>query len=193
MAPILLALGSADDFGAALRHHREAARRSLRELADATKLGVRTLEALERNHVEKLPPGIFRRAVVRAYAREVGLDPEDTLRIFLARHPDDLPPPGARVGPVADAPPRPQRLSPVVLACLVAAAVVVLMLAARALGLAASADTPGIAPSIHRGPIAVPGPLAARGESGAGIRPALHPASPPSVLRHYFHHGLLGI
>ncbi len=103
MAPILLALDSTDDFGAALRHHREAARRSLRELADATKLGVRTLEALERNHVEKLPPGIFRRAVVRAYAREVGLDPEDTLRVFLARHPDDLPPPGGAVGPVADA------------------------------------------------------------------------------------------
>ncbi len=107
-----MVLDTAEDFGAALRHHREAAHRSLREMADATKLGVRTLEALERNHVEKLPPGIFRRAVVRAYAREVGLDPEDTLRVFLARHPDDLPPPGPSVGPVADAEPRPARISP---------------------------------------------------------------------------------
>ena len=104
-------------------------------MADATKLGVRTLEALERNHVEKLPPGIFRRAVVRAYAREVGLDPEDTLRVFLARYPDDLPPPGPSVGPIADAEPRPARVSPLVLVGLVLAAIVVLILAARAVGL----------------------------------------------------------
>jgi cytoskeletal protein RodZ len=96
------ALDAADDLGAALRRHREAAGRTLRDLADTTKLGVRTLDALERNQVEKLPPGIFYRAVVRAYAREVGLDPEDTLRVFLARYPDDMPPPGPAVGPVAD-------------------------------------------------------------------------------------------
>lgn len=96
------ALEAADDLGAALRRHREAAGRTLRDLADTTKLGIRTLDALERNQVEKLPPGIFYRAVVRAYAREVGLDPEDTLRVFLARYPDDMPPPGPPVGPVAD-------------------------------------------------------------------------------------------
>ena len=97
-------LEAADDLGAALRRHREASGRSLRDLADSTKLGVRTFEALERNQVEKLPPGIFRRAVVRAYAEEVGLDPEQALRVFLARHPDKLPPPGPHVGPVADTP-----------------------------------------------------------------------------------------
>lgn len=97
-------LEAADDLGAALRRHREASGRSLRDLADATKLGVRTFEALERNQVDKLPPGIFRRAVVRAYAEEVGLDPEQTLRVFLARHPDKLPPPGPHIGPVADTP-----------------------------------------------------------------------------------------
>lgn len=128
-----MVLDTADDLGAALRHHREAAHRSLRELADATKLGVRTLEALERNHVEKLPPGIFRRAVVRAYAREVGLDPEDTLRVFLSRHPDELPPPGPFRGPVADVQARSVRISP--LAVMVVIAVVV------ALALVASALT----------------------------------------------------
>jgi cytoskeletal protein RodZ len=129
-----MVLDTAEDFGAALRHHREAAHRTLREMAEATKLGVRTLEALERNHVEKLPPGIFRRAVVRAYAREVGLDPEDTLRVFLARHPDDLPPPGRTVGPVADADPRPTRTSPWLVVGVVVATVLALVLIARALG-----------------------------------------------------------
>jgi cytoskeletal protein RodZ len=130
-----MVLETAEDFGAALRQHREAAHRTLREVADATKLGIRTLEALERNHVEKLPPGIFRRAVVRAYAREVGLDPEDTLRVFLTRHPDALPPPGRTVGPVADADPRPSRTSPWLIAGVLVGAAIVLLLAAQALSL----------------------------------------------------------
>lgn len=121
-----MVLETADDLGAALRKHREAAGRTLRDLADATKLGVRTFEALERNQIEKLPPGIFRRAVVRAYAREVGLDPEDTLRVFLARHPDDLPPPGPPVGPVADAASRPSRMPWAVAAAVIAVAIGVL-------------------------------------------------------------------
>jgi cytoskeletal protein RodZ len=130
-----MVLDTAEDFGAALRQHREAAHRTLREVADATKLGIRTLEALERNHVEKLPPGIFRRAVVRAYAREVGLDPEDTLRVFLARHPDALPPPGPTVGPVADADRRPSPTSPWLIAGVVLGAVIVLLVAAQVLSL----------------------------------------------------------
>lgn len=104
----MIALETSEDFGLALRMTREAAGRTLREVADATKLGVRTLEALERNQIERLPPGIFRRAVVRAYAREVGLEPEETLRLFLVRHPDALPPPGPVQGPVSDLPVRPR-------------------------------------------------------------------------------------
>lgn len=95
-------LDTADDFGQALRAIRERAGRSLREMADHTKLGVRTLEALERNQIDRLPTGIFRRAVVRAYAREVGLDPETAVKAFLARYPDALPPPGVTHGPIAD-------------------------------------------------------------------------------------------
>jgi cytoskeletal protein RodZ len=150
-----MVLDTAEDFGAALRQQREAAHRTLREVADATKLGVRTLEALERNHIEKLPPGIFRRAVVRAYAREIGLDPEDTLRMFLARHPDALPPPGPTVGPVADVDPRPSRPSPWVFVGAIVAAVVFLVLVMRALGLGAPVSGAGVAPAIERAP-AVP-------------------------------------
>lgn len=96
-------LDTADDFGQALRAVREGAGQSLRAMADRTKLGVRTLEALERNQIDRLPTGIFRRSVVRAYAREVGLDPETTVKAFLARYPDELPPPGVTHGPIADA------------------------------------------------------------------------------------------
>jgi cytoskeletal protein RodZ len=132
-------LEAADDFGAALRRQRETVHRSLRDLADATKLGVRTLDALERNHVEKLPPGIFRRAVVRAYAREVGLDPEHTLRLFLASHPDDLPSPGAAAQTIVDVPAGRARLPRALLAGVLLAVLVALVLAARAFGLGAPA------------------------------------------------------
>jgi cytoskeleton protein RodZ len=77
------------DFGAHLRQAREQRGVSLREIAARTKISVIALEALERNDVSRLPGGIFTRAFVRAYAQEVGLDAEDTVRRFLARFPDD--------------------------------------------------------------------------------------------------------
>jgi cytoskeletal protein RodZ len=121
---------STDDLGLMLRAKREAAGRTLRDVADVTKLGVRTLDALERNQIDRLPPGIFRRSVVRAYAREIGLDPEAILLAFLERHPDDLPPPGRHRGPVADAPLRITRsseISPWIVVGLVVAVAVLLV------------------------------------------------------------------
>ena len=48
--------------------------------------------------------------MVRAYASEVGLDPESTLHEFLEISPDELPPPGSGGPIVVDAPARPSRL-----------------------------------------------------------------------------------
>jgi cytoskeleton protein RodZ len=81
-----------ESIGVQLQHARERSGKSLHEIANATKLTVRTLTALESERVEQLPGGIYRRAIVRAYAREVGLNPEIVLRAFLDKHPDDLPP-----------------------------------------------------------------------------------------------------
>ncbi len=77
------------DFGAHLKQAREQRGISLRAIAEHTKISVLALEALERNDMSRLPGGIFTRAFVRAYAGEVGLDPEDTVRRFLARFPAD--------------------------------------------------------------------------------------------------------
>jgi len=76
------------DFGAFLREARERANIPLRTIATTTKISMPLLEALERNDVARLPGGIFLRAFVRAYAKEVGLDPDDTVRRFIARFPD---------------------------------------------------------------------------------------------------------
>jgi cytoskeleton protein RodZ len=74
--------------GAYLREARERAGISVRAIATATKISVPTLEALERDDIARLPGGIFLRAFVRAYAREVGLDPEEAVRRFVNRFPD---------------------------------------------------------------------------------------------------------
>jgi cytoskeleton protein RodZ len=77
------------DFGAKLRDARERKGVSLREIANRTKISVAVLEALERNEIARLPGGIFSRAFVRAYASEVGLDPETTIQDFVAQFPHD--------------------------------------------------------------------------------------------------------
>lgn len=73
------------DFGLRLRAAREARGVSLRQIATTTKISVLALEALERNDVSRLPGGLFSRAFVRAYAKEVGLDPEQAVREFVER------------------------------------------------------------------------------------------------------------
>lgn len=71
-----------DDLGARLKLAREDKGISLREIAAHTKISVVALEALERNDFTRLPGGIFGRAFVRAYALEIGLDPDETVSEF---------------------------------------------------------------------------------------------------------------
>src|SRR5437588_2621419 len=77
------------DFGSRLRAARERRGLSLRQIANATKISMAALEALERNDISRLPGGIFSRAFVRSYAVEIGLDPEQTIQEFIAAFPED--------------------------------------------------------------------------------------------------------
>jgi cytoskeleton protein RodZ len=71
------------EFGAQLKQARESRGISLRQIATSTKISTVALEALERGDLSKLPGGIFSRAFVKAYAIEVGLDPEEISKQFL--------------------------------------------------------------------------------------------------------------
>src|SRR5262245_743874 len=83
------AKGFEADFGSRMRQVREQRGISLRQIAEATKISVSALEALERNDISRLPGGIFSRAFVRSYAAEIGVDPEQTVREFLSQFPHD--------------------------------------------------------------------------------------------------------
>jgi cytoskeletal protein RodZ len=76
------------DFGGMLKAAREKRGVSLRHIANATKISVAALEALERNDISRLPGGLFSRAFVRSYALEVGLNPDQTIERFVARFPE---------------------------------------------------------------------------------------------------------
>jgi len=66
----------APDLGTRLRMARHRRGRSLRDIAAVTKIPTAWLEAIERNDFDRLPGGLFPRAYIRAFAAEVGVDPE---------------------------------------------------------------------------------------------------------------------
>ena len=51
----------------------------LREIADATRINLRFLEAVENEEFGTLPGGVFNRGFIRSYARYLGLDEEKIL------------------------------------------------------------------------------------------------------------------
>jgi cytoskeleton protein RodZ len=77
-----------ESFGTRLRQQREDKQIALTSIADATKIKLSLLEALERDDVSQWPSGIFRRAYLRTYAHMIGLDPDAALREFVELHPE---------------------------------------------------------------------------------------------------------
>lgn len=69
-------------FGEELRREREIRGISLKEIADATKISKRFLEAIERNDHTTLPAPVFTRGFVREYARYVGLNSEEMVNRY---------------------------------------------------------------------------------------------------------------
>ena len=69
-------------FGEELRREREIRGISLKEIADATKISQRFLDALERNDHRTLPAPVFTRGFVREYARYVGLNAEEMVNRY---------------------------------------------------------------------------------------------------------------
>jgi cytoskeletal protein RodZ len=73
----------AASFGAWLRSQRKIREVPLGEIADATKISVRYLEALEQDRFDVLPASVFAKGFLREYARFVGLDPDEVVNSYL--------------------------------------------------------------------------------------------------------------
>lgn len=71
--------------GADLKRFRESRGISLREIATASKVGIRYLEYIEAERRDVLPAPVYLRGFVQEYARVVGLDPRPTAESYVAR------------------------------------------------------------------------------------------------------------
>jgi cytoskeletal protein RodZ len=71
---------TATDMGSRLRQAREQRGLTLRDVARTTKISMSVLVAIEHNDFARLPGGAFRRAYVRAFAAEVGLNGDELAR-----------------------------------------------------------------------------------------------------------------
>jgi transcriptional regulator with XRE-family HTH domain len=69
-------------FGEELRREREIRGISLKEIADATKISKRFLEAIERNDHRTLPAPVFTRGFIREYARYLGLNADEIVNRY---------------------------------------------------------------------------------------------------------------
>ena len=70
-------------FGEKLRKQREQRNIALDAISNTTKISTRMLRALEDEHFDQLPGGVFNKGFVRAYARQVGLDEEEAIADYL--------------------------------------------------------------------------------------------------------------
>jgi hypothetical protein len=100
-------------FCARLRRERERRQIALSSISANTKIRVGLFESLERGDVSRWPAGIYRRAIIRAYAAGIGLDPDATTQEFLEVFPDpDHVPAAPNGGPAAAAASRAQAPAP---------------------------------------------------------------------------------
>ena len=66
-------------FGEKLKLERERQNITLDQVSVSTKIAIRMLRAIEEDNFNQLPGGIFNKGFIRAYARVLGLDEEQTL------------------------------------------------------------------------------------------------------------------
>ncbi len=70
-------------FGAQLKQEREKQGVTLEDISLTTKIGTRMLRALEEEHFDQLPGGIFNKGFIRAYARCLGMDEDQAVADYL--------------------------------------------------------------------------------------------------------------
>jgi hypothetical protein len=81
------------EIGATLRQAREARKLTADNVSRATRIPVHIIHAMEQDDWKRVPPGIFARGYLRAYAREVGLDGNAlALRLQAEQAPPSPPP-----------------------------------------------------------------------------------------------------
>ena len=70
-------------FGDKFRKARESKELSLDDVSNVTKISARMLQAIEEEHFDQLPGGVFNKGFIRAYAKHLGLNSEEAVNDYL--------------------------------------------------------------------------------------------------------------
>jgi cytoskeletal protein RodZ len=68
--------------GEQLKQAREQRGLTIQQIADATHIGSRFLQAIESDNYDILPGGVFNRAFVRKFASQIGFDSEQAVKLY---------------------------------------------------------------------------------------------------------------
>src|SRR3984957_2984349 len=71
-------------FGEKFREERERRGFTLDDISNVTKINSRMLQAIEQEHFDVLPGGVFNKGFVRAYAKVLGFNTEESITGYLA-------------------------------------------------------------------------------------------------------------
>jgi len=71
------------EFGNKFRQAREKKNLSLDDVSNVTKISSRMLKAIEEEHFDQLPGGVFNKGFIRAYAKHLGLNDEEAVSDYL--------------------------------------------------------------------------------------------------------------
>ena len=72
------------ELGQKFRKAREAKELSFDDVSNVIKISPRMLKAIEEEQYDQLPGGVFNKGFIRAYAKHLGLDPEEAVNEYLA-------------------------------------------------------------------------------------------------------------
>jgi hypothetical protein len=70
-------------FGDKFRKAREKKGISLDDVSNVTKIGSRMLQAIEEEHFDQLPGGVFNKGFIRAYAKHLGINDQEAVTEYL--------------------------------------------------------------------------------------------------------------
>lgn len=180
-----------ESFGAFLIRERELRGISLDQIADETRILATNLMALEQDDRARLPERVFVLGYIRAYARAIGIDPNDAVLRYDEYLQGREPPPAM----VLQLPHRKSRAGHIALAAALLALAIAVAVCLR-LALGASSEGVGDAPEPDRdvrgqvqtapgrpalsdGAAALPA-MPASGRAGAGAQPASAAPSDPT-------------
>jgi cytoskeleton protein RodZ len=69
-----------DELGLATTRQRKAI--SLEQISETTKIGIRSLKAIEAGEFQKLPGGVYSTSYIRQYARAIEFDESQLLTMY---------------------------------------------------------------------------------------------------------------